>query len=373
MRNHQKTDRMLGIARDQRCRPCCSPKAAAAGRAIPTRPVVAGLHVRTFASYARLNGQVPVVGIVAGRCFAGNAALRRLQRRDHRDPRQQHRHGRPGDDRRRRARRPSRPRTIGPSDVQRRNGVIDMLVDDEAAAVRRAALPVVLPGRAGGPGCSRPACAARRAAREPRARLRHARRAAARRRHRFAARAARRVRRRHPDRAGRIEGRPVGVLANNPAHLGGAIDADAADKAARFMQLCNAHGLPIVSLVDTPGFMVGPEIETRAQVRHVSRMFVVAAHLRVPFFAVVLRKGYGLGAMAMTGGGFHATGGDGRMAERRVRRDGPRGRGAARLPQGAAQAPPRAPSAMRCTRGWWPSSTRAARRSTWRRPSRSTR
>jgi acetyl-CoA carboxylase carboxyltransferase component len=73
------------------------------------------------------------------------------------------------------------------------------------------------------------------------------------------------------------------------------------------MQLCNAHGLPIVSLVDTPGFMVGTEIETRAQVRHVSRMFVVAAHLRVPFLAVVLRKGYGLGAMAMTGGGFHAT------------------------------------------------------------------
>jgi acetyl-CoA carboxylase carboxyltransferase component len=104
----------------------------------------------------------------------------------------------------------------------------------------------------------------------------------------------------------RIEGRPVGLLASNPAHLGGAIDADAADKAARFMQLCNAHGLPLVSLVDTPGFMVGPEIEAQAQVRHVSRMFVAGAHLRVPFFAVVLRKGYGLGAMAMTGGGFHA-------------------------------------------------------------------
>jgi acetyl-CoA carboxylase carboxyltransferase component len=89
-------------------------------------------------------------------------------------------------------------------------------------------------------------------------------------------------------------------------HLGGAIDADAADKAARFMQLCDAYGLPLVSLVDTPGFMVGPEVETRAQVRHVSRMFVAAAHLRVPFFAVVLRKGYGLGAMAMAGGGFHA-------------------------------------------------------------------
>jgi acetyl-CoA carboxylase carboxyltransferase component len=103
----------------------------------------------------------------------------------------------------------------------------------------------------------------------------------------------------------RIEGRPVGMLANNPSHLGGAIDADAADKTARFMQLCNAHGLPIVSLVDTPGFMVGPDMEEKAQVRHVSRMFIAAAHLRVPYLSVVLRKGYGLGAMAMTAGGFH--------------------------------------------------------------------
>jgi acetyl-CoA carboxylase carboxyltransferase component len=88
--------------------------------------------------------------------------------------------------------------------------------------------------------------------------------------------------------------------------LGGAIDADAADKAARFMQLCNAHGLPLVSLVDTPGFMVGPDTEATAQVRHVSRMFIAAAHLRVPYLSVVLRKGYGLGAMAMTAGGFHS-------------------------------------------------------------------
>ena len=104
----------------------------------------------------------------------------------------------------------------------------------------------------------------------------------------------------------RIEGRPVGILANNPQHLGGAIDADAADKAARFMQLCNTHGLPMVSFVDTPGFMVGPDVEAQAQVRHVSRLFVIAAALRVPFFSVVLRKGYGLGAMAMTAGGLHS-------------------------------------------------------------------
>jgi len=104
----------------------------------------------------------------------------------------------------------------------------------------------------------------------------------------------------------RVEGRPMGLIANNPYHLGGAIDADAADKTARFMQLCEAFGLPILSLCDTPGFMVGPDVEATAQVRHVSRMFVTAANLSIPFFTIVLRKGYGLGAQAMTGGTFHA-------------------------------------------------------------------
>jgi acetyl-CoA carboxylase carboxyltransferase component len=104
----------------------------------------------------------------------------------------------------------------------------------------------------------------------------------------------------------RIEGRPVGVIANNPLHLGGAINSDGADKAARFMQLCDAYDLPILFLCDTPGFMVGPEAEKTAQVRHFSRMFVVGASLTVPFFTIVLRKGYGLGAQAMAGGSFHA-------------------------------------------------------------------
>jgi len=94
-------------------------------------------------------------------------------------------------------------------------------------------------------------------------------------------------------------------MANNCMHMAGAIEAEGADKAARFMQLCNAHGLPILSLCDTPGFMVGPEIEKRAQVRHVCRMFVIGAHVTVPYFTVVLRRGYGLGAMAMAKGGFH--------------------------------------------------------------------
>jgi acetyl-CoA carboxylase carboxyltransferase component len=98
----------------------------------------------------------------------------------------------------------------------------------------------------------------------------------------------------------------MGLIANNPMHLAGAIDADAADKAARFVQLCDAHDIPVLSLCDTPGFMVGPEAERSAQVRRVCRMFVGGASLTVPFFTVVLRKGYGLGAQAMAGGSFHA-------------------------------------------------------------------
>jgi acetyl-CoA carboxylase carboxyltransferase component len=104
----------------------------------------------------------------------------------------------------------------------------------------------------------------------------------------------------------RIEGRPMGIVANNPMHLGGAIDSDGADKAARFMQLCDAFDIPLLFLSDTPGMMVGPEVEKTALVRHCSRMFVVGASLTVPFFTIVLRKGYGLGTQAMAGGSYKA-------------------------------------------------------------------
>lgn len=103
----------------------------------------------------------------------------------------------------------------------------------------------------------------------------------------------------------RIGGRPLGLIANDPKHLAGAIDADGADKAARFMQLCDAFDLPILALCDTPGIMVGPDAERTALVRHASRMFVTAANITVPIFTIVLRKGYGLGAQAMAGGSFH--------------------------------------------------------------------
>ncbi|HEX7435174.1 MAG TPA: carboxyl transferase domain-containing protein, partial [Caldimonas sp.] len=307
MRNHQKTDRMLGIALDQRL-PVVLFAEGGGGRPGDTdAAVVAGLHVGTFASYARLSGRVPVLGIVSGRCFAGNAAL--VGCSDVIIATRNSNIGMGG---------PAMveggglglyaPEQIGPSAVQSANGVIDVLVEDEGHAV--AAAKRYLSFFQGRLTEWRGADAALLRSVLPENRVRV-----------YDMRAVLRLVVDDDSmlelRAGfgagiftvlaRIEGRPIGLMASNPAHLGGAIDADAADKAARFMQLCNAHGLALVSLVDTPGFMVGPDIETRAQVRHVSRMFVVAAHLRVPFFAVVLRKGYGLGAMAMTGGGFHAT------------------------------------------------------------------
>ncbi|MDB4103783.1 biotin carboxylase, partial [Acidimicrobiales bacterium] len=102
----------------------------------------------------------------------------------------------------------------------------------------------------------------------------------------------------------RIEGKPVGLIANNPNHLGGAIDSDGADKGARFMQLCDAFDLPVLSLCDTPGIMVGPEVEKTALVRHANRMFLIGANLDVPIFSVIVRKAYGLGGIAMAGGSF---------------------------------------------------------------------
>lgn len=306
MRNHQKTDRLLGIALAQRL-PVVLFAEGGGGRPGDTdMPIVAGLHVGTFAAMARLSGQVPVVGIAAGRCFAGNAAL--LGCSDVIIATRSSNIGMGG---------PAMveggglgrflAEEIGPSGVQHANGVIDLLVEDEVQAVDAARLYLSFFQGAVKDWQSPDTNLLRNVVPENRLRVYDSLS----------------VLERTVDvgsllvlRAGfgagihtalaRVEGRPVGVLANNPMHLGGAIDADAADKAARFLQLCNAHGLPVVSFVDTPGFMVGPDAEARAQVRHVSRLFVVSAHLRVPVFAVILRKGYGLGAMGMSAGGFHA-------------------------------------------------------------------
>ncbi len=307
MRNHQKTDRMLGLALQNKLPVVLFAEGGGGRPGDVDMPIVAGLHVTTFASYARLNGQVPVVGIAAGRCFAGNAAL--LGCSDVIIATRSSNIGMGG---------PAmveggglgvfKPEQIGPSSVQHGNGVIDILVDDEAQAVAAARHYLSFFQGPATEFTAPPALALRDVVPENRLRVYDTR---------MAMQGIADVGSLLELRTGfgkgihtalaRVEGRPIGLLANNPLHLGGAIDADAADKAARFMQLCNAHGLPLVSLVDTPGFMVGPETEATAQVRYVSRLFIAAAHLRVPFLSVVLRKGYGLGAMGMTAGGFHSS------------------------------------------------------------------
>jgi acetyl-CoA carboxylase carboxyltransferase component len=257
-----------------------------------------------FALFGRLSGLVPLVGIVAGRCFAGNAAL--LGCCDVIIATEDTSIGMAG---------PAmieggglgqhHPDEVGPVSVQVANGVIDVLVADEAAAVV-AAKQYLGYFQGSVASWTAPDQAALRAA-VPEDRLR--------------VYDIRSVLTGLADdgsllelRAGwgpgiitalgRLAGRPVGIIANNPVHLGGAIDSDGADKAARFMQLCDAFDLPIVSLCDTPGFMVGPEAEKTAQVRHFGRMFVVGSSLSVPYITIVLRKGYGLGAQAMAGGSF---------------------------------------------------------------------
>ncbi|MET3913242.1 acetyl/propionyl-CoA carboxylase alpha subunit [Variovorax sp. OAS795] len=306
MRNHHKTDRLLAVAHQLKL-PVVLFAEGGGGRPGDTdMPIVAGLNNHTFSQFAALSGKVPVVGIVHGRCFAGNAAL--LGCADVIIATRGSNIGMSG---------PAMieggglgtfaPEQIGPSSVQSRNGVIDILVEDEAAAVAAAKQYLsYFQGPVSDWECADPR-KLRHVVPENRLRVYDVRAAM-----RGVADTGSMLELRAGFGAGivtalaRIEGKPVGLMASNPHHLGGAIDVDAADKAARFMQLCNAHALPIVSLCDTPGFMVGPEIEAEAQVRHVCRMFMVASHLRVPFFAVVLRKGYGLGAQAMTAGGFDA-------------------------------------------------------------------
>ncbi|GAA3145806.1 carboxyl transferase domain-containing protein [Streptomyces rectiviolaceus] len=314
LQNHRKTDRMLQLA-EERALPVVLFAEGGGGRPGDTDTTsVAGLDVTTFHQMGRLSGQVPLVGVASGRCFAGNAALLGCCDVVIATPDASIGMGGPamieggglG---------VYRPEEVGPLSVQVPNGVVDIAVADEADAVRvaRKYLAYFSPeassyGQGAGGSWEAP---------DPRL-LRHA--VPENRRRAYDVRAA-------IDgiadtdsvlelRGGfgvgiitalvRVEGRPMGLLANNPGHLGGAIDRDAADKAERFLRLCDAFGLPVVSLCDTPGFMVGPDAERTATVRHFSRLFVTGAQLRVPLVSLVLRKAYGLGAMAMMGGSTRA-------------------------------------------------------------------
>jgi acetyl/propionyl-CoA carboxylase alpha subunit/acetyl-CoA carboxylase carboxyltransferase component len=304
--NHRKKDRMFELAERLRL-PVVFFTEGGGGRPGDTdAPGVAGLDCMAFHLFGRLSGLVPLVGINSGRCFAGNAAL--LGCCDVVIATQNSTIGMGG---------PAmieggglgvfRPEEVGPMGVQVPNGVVDLPARDEAEAVRLAkrylsyfqgslaqwefADQRLLRGRI------------------PENRLRV-----------YDVRAVietladsgsvLELRRQFGlgmiTAFARIEGRAIGVVANNPVHLSGAIDSAGADKAARFMQLCDAFDIPLLFLCDTPGIMVGPEVERSALVRHCCRMFVIGASLSVPVFTIVLRKSYGLGAQAMAGGSHKA-------------------------------------------------------------------
>ena len=306
MAGHHKQDRFFELVQRLRL-PLVLFAEGGGGRPGDTDyPVVSGNTVKSFALFAELSGLVPTVGIGSGRCFAGNAALLGCCDVVIATPEANIGMGGPamieggglGT---------FRPEEVGPSDVQLANGVIDLPAPDDAGAVELARRYL---GYFRGP-IDTWDCPDQTALRDvvpvDRKRVYDTARVVD-----IVTDTGSALELRGTYGIGiktvlaRIEGRPVGLIVNNPKHLGGAIDADAADKAARFMQLCDAHDLPIVFLCDTPGFMVGPEAEETAQVRRFSRMFVTGASVTVPVVTIILRKAYGLGALAMAAGGFHS-------------------------------------------------------------------
>lgn len=308
MNNHAKSDRVLELAARQRLPVVWFAEGGGGRPGDVDSAVVAGLHCTTFGRFAALSGVVPRIGIVAGRCFAGNAAI--LGCCDLIVAVQGASIGMGG---------PAmieggglgkvEADAVGPVPVLAANGVIDLVVAGEAEAVKvtKAALAMLTVARIDAADAGGDVMALREAVPENRNALYDPRRIL-----QTVADAGTLLELRRDFGVGvitalaRIGGRAVALAASNPRHLGGALDAPACDKLARFLQLADAFGLPLVSFVDSPGFMVGPASEQTAMVRHAARLFVGAAALRVPVASVVLRRGYGLGAMALTAGHFHA-------------------------------------------------------------------
>jgi len=304
--NHRKSDRLLELAADHKLPFVLFAEGGGGRPGDVDSPSVSGLHCTTFRALAALSGQVPTLGIVEGYCFAGNAAL--LGSCDYVISTRAASIGMGG---------PAMieggglgvvaPDDVGPADTLARAGGIDLLVDHEAHATREArrilawhqgALPdagaadqhvlrdAIPPGRNAvfDPRTIITTLADRDSVIELRAQYGLGVVTA----------------------LARLGGHPVAIAATNPRHLAGALDVAGCDKLARFMQLADAAGHPLITLVDTPGFMVGPASEAQGMLRHAGRVFVTAAALRVPVVSVVLRRGFGLGAMAFTGGHFHA-------------------------------------------------------------------
>ena len=304
--NHRKKDRLISVAEQLRA-PVVFFTEGGGGRPGDTDPTgISGLDCLAFWWFAKLSGTVPIVGIASGYCFAGNAAI--LGCCDVVIATEDSNIGMGG---------PAMieggglgvfdPTDIGPIDVQGSNGVVDIVVADEAEATAVAKRYLAYFQGRTEVWAAPDQTVLRDVVPLDRLRAYDIRRvieglfdndSVLELRKNFGAGMVTAL--------ARLEGRPLGVLANNPRHLGGAIDSDGSDKAARFMQLCDAHGLPVVTLCDTPGMMVGPDAEETALVRHCSRLFVTGANLSVPMITVVTRKAYGLGAQAMMGGSTKA-------------------------------------------------------------------
>jgi acetyl-CoA carboxylase carboxyltransferase component len=304
MRNHLKKDRLFEIAEKRRLPVVLFAEGGGGRPGDVDWPHVAGLDCRAFNLFAQLSGLVPLVGIASGYCFAGNAAL--LGCCDVVIATEDSSIGMGG---------PAmieggglgvfEPGEVGPIDVQYANGVVDLRVSDDAEAVAAAKRYLAYFRGPAEPAEPADQQQLRNLIPTNRKRIYDVRKIihallddVTELRRGFGLGMVTAL--------ARVDGQPLGVIANDPSHLGGAIDAHGADKAARFMQLCDAFELPILFLCDTPGFMVGPAAERTATVRHFSRMFLTGANLSVPIGTIVLRKGYGLGAQAMAGGGFKA-------------------------------------------------------------------
>ena len=303
---HKKMDRMLELAAEWRLPVFLFPEGGGGRPGETDHNGIAGLDLQTFQFLAKLSGLVPIVSIVSGRCFAGNAAL--VGCSDVIIATENTNLGMGG---------PAmieggglgvfKPEEVGPTSVQVPNGVIDVLVKDEAEGVAIAKKYIAyFQGTTTGWTCADPE-KLRGVIPENRLRAYDIRAVVA-----LLADTDSVLELRPNHGIGmitafiRIEGRPLGLIANNPKHLGGAIDAEGAEKAARFIDLCEGYGIPILSLCDTPGFMVGPDAEKTGLVRRVARMFLAGANITVPMLTVALRKGYGLGAQAMAGGSYRA-------------------------------------------------------------------
>jgi acetyl-CoA carboxylase carboxyltransferase component len=325
--NHAKSDRLLDVVRRARLPLVLFAEGGGGRPGDVDWPGVAGLDCTTFAALAALSGQVPLVGVAAGRCFAGNAAL--LGCCDLIIAVEGASIGLGG---------PAmieggglgrvEPDEVGPVDVHCANGVVDVRVPDEAAAVAVAkqwlgSVAAASDATGGGVAEGAPSAAelgddATAAAGGDPASLREALPT-----QRNTAFDPRPILRTVCDagsllelRAGygpglvtalaRLDGRPVAIAASDCRQLGGALDGPGCDKLVRFLRTADAQGWPVITFVDTPGFMVGPDSERTGLVRRAGDLFIAAARLKVPLFSVMLRRGFGLGAMALTGGHFHA-------------------------------------------------------------------